>query len=676
MNNNWNERRHRSAARKAAGNDGERRAGGSERATPALASRLGNRGFGAWLDQRVASLQASPQESATAGAARLALDGPVEALGAGHALDAPTRHTYEPLLGTSLAGVRIHDDAAGASMAAGLGARAATLGSHIVFGAGQFDPHGAGGRRLLAHELAHTAQLGHLTPTLAAPFSRAGDALEHGADHAAARMLRGLPAGPLMRASSPRIARVPDGLKNQSERDAEAYNRKKLRESLASLSWSNIKKGMYDGLISGMRGAQKAAFDALRAKVADMPSPRKESLGIVIDVFDEFVGVLISLVLAVVGIVVGFGEGVIDMVIGLVNLVGGIIKWIALMLYSLIDNGEAFDQFNDEIVAAARNIVPGLKKIVADWIERFEKAPIDQGTLMIGELTGQIIALIASFGFAASKAGQVPKLSLAANVPVMTGRGELALAQVALVVDVSSPAAASALVGTQALRVVGSGGGGGGGGGRGSGDGGGEKKPDFSDLNGKEVDKALELLNEKKPPKAPAKEGRGGKKPPPAVPQLAVEDVVAQGVKQLKAQGVKGLHPSEYGSKLHAEVRQIVLQKTGQPPTGWTVAAEQPLGKVVKLRPQFADKTVEEYMKIYGMTERYPTLPEKFRGTVIKNLKPDVFVRAPNGRALVWDLTSQLDSVHLAKTMFYTELIGREIGGFFRIAESYWRKIF
>jgi hypothetical protein len=62
------------------------------------------------------------------------------------------------------------------------------------------------------------------------------------------------------------------------------------------------------------------------------------------------------------------------------------------------------------------------------------------------------------------------------------------------------------------------------------------------------------------------------------------------------------------------------------------------------------------------MTKRYPALPEKFRGTVIKNLKPDVFVRAPNGRALVWDLTSKLDSVHLAKTMFYAELIGRELG--------------
>ena len=45
-----------------------------------------------------------------------------------------------------------------------------------------------------------------------------------------------------------------------------------------------------------------------------------------------------------------------------------------------------------------------------DWLDKFEKAPIDRGSLMIGELTGQIIAFIASFGVAAAKVGQVPKL--------------------------------------------------------------------------------------------------------------------------------------------------------------------------------------------------------------------------------------------------------------------------
>lgn len=638
----------------------------SEAPYSALASRLGNRGFTEWLGERLGG-ERPALPSPVAGAVR---EGFPASLGPGRSLDKHTRASFEPLLGHDLGGVRVHDDAAAAGLAGGLGARAATLGSHILFGAGQFEPHTPAGRHLLAHELAHAVQMGHLSPSFVAPFSARESALERDAGTSADLATKGLPAAPRVRAHAPVIARVPDGIKTREEREAEAYNRKATSQALSSLSWSEIKKSMYAGLISSMRGAQKAAFDALRAKVATMSGPGKEALQALITVFDEFVGVLITLVLAVVGIAVGFGEGVVDMVIGLFKLVLGIIKWIALLLYGFIDNGEAFNQFNEEIVTAARNLVPGLKKIVTDWLDRFQKAPIDQGTLMIGELTGQILALIASFGLAASKAGQVPKIALAAEVPVMTARGELMLSKVAVVVDVSSPAAASTLVGTQAMRVAATGGGGSGG----PGGSGGGKKPDFKDLSEKEIDKALEPL-EGKQPKAPQK-GGGSKKAPPRVPQLAVEDVVAEGVKRLKAQGVSGLGPREYGTKLHAAVREIVLEKTGQPPAGWTVAADEQLGKVVKLRPKFADLTVQQYMKTWGMTERFPALPEKFRNTVVKNLKPDVYVRAPDGRALVWDLTSKLDSVHLAKTMFYAELIGRELGGFFRISESYWRKIF
>jgi len=634
----------------------------------ALAGHLGNRGFGELLGER---LGRTAHPTPVAGAVR---KGYPSSLGPGRTLDKDTRARFEPLLGHDLGGVRIHDDPAAAGVASGLGARAATLGSHIVFGAGQYQPNAPAGRHLIAHELAHAVQMGHLNPSLAAPFTTPDSPLERDAEASASHATRGLPARPRARAHAPVIARVPDGIKTKEEREAEAYGRKKVGEALSSLSWTEIKKQMYAGLISTLRGAQKTAFDALRLKVSMMSGPSAGALDTLITVFDEFVGVLITLVLAIVGIAVGFGEGVVDMVIGVFKLVLGIIKWITLLLYGFIDNGAAFDQFNAEIVAAARNLIPGLKKIVTDWLDRFQKAPIDQGTLMIGELTGQIIALIASFGLAAAKAGQVPKIALAAEVPVMTARGELALSKVAVVVDVSSPAAASALVGTQAMRVAAAGGGGGGpppgGGSGGSGDG---KKPDFKDLSDKEIDKALEPLDKK--PNAPEK-GGGSKKKPVAVPQLAVEDVVAEGVKRLKAQGVSGLGPREYGTKLHAAVREIVLEKTGQPPTGWTVAADEAIGKVVKLRPKFADMTVEQYMKAYAMHDRYPALPEKFRNTVVKNLKPDVYVRAPDGRALVWDLTSKLDSVHLAKTMFYAELIGKELGGLFRISESYWRKIF
>jgi hypothetical protein len=76
----------------------------------------------------------------------------------GRPLDAGTRASFEPLLGRSLAGLRVHDDGLAAASAAAVGAHAYAAGRHVVLGAG---PHRAGtqaGQWLLAHEVAHALQ--------------------------------------------------------------------------------------------------------------------------------------------------------------------------------------------------------------------------------------------------------------------------------------------------------------------------------------------------------------------------------------------------------------------------------------------------------------------------------------------------------------------------------------
>ena len=78
--------------------------------------------------------------------------------GPGRPLDGPVRQTMEEGLGSSLSAVRIHTDSAAAESAYALGARAYTVGNHIVFGASGYEPGSATGRRLLAHELAHVVQ--------------------------------------------------------------------------------------------------------------------------------------------------------------------------------------------------------------------------------------------------------------------------------------------------------------------------------------------------------------------------------------------------------------------------------------------------------------------------------------------------------------------------------------
>ena len=76
----------------------------------------------------------------------------------GQPLEASMRATMESHFGADFAGVQVHTDPSAAASARDVDARAYTVGSHLVFGAGQYAPDTTGGRRLIAHELAHVVQ--------------------------------------------------------------------------------------------------------------------------------------------------------------------------------------------------------------------------------------------------------------------------------------------------------------------------------------------------------------------------------------------------------------------------------------------------------------------------------------------------------------------------------------
>ncbi|HTX75605.1 MAG TPA: DUF4157 domain-containing protein, partial [Terracidiphilus sp.] len=78
----------------------------------------------------------------------------------GQPLDAGIRAFMEPRFGYDLSGVRVHSGTAAERSARDINANAYTVGQNIVFGAGQYAPHQAHGRKLLAHELAHVIQQG------------------------------------------------------------------------------------------------------------------------------------------------------------------------------------------------------------------------------------------------------------------------------------------------------------------------------------------------------------------------------------------------------------------------------------------------------------------------------------------------------------------------------------
>jgi hypothetical protein len=78
--------------------------------------------------------------------------------------------------------VRVHTDASAAAQAQQIGARAFTAGKDIYFAAGEYQPDTAAGRRLIAHEVAHTVQSSDApadhtrTSTAADPHERKADA--------------------------------------------------------------------------------------------------------------------------------------------------------------------------------------------------------------------------------------------------------------------------------------------------------------------------------------------------------------------------------------------------------------------------------------------------------------------------------------------------------------------
>ena len=105
----------------------------------------------------------------------------------GSPLPAELRAMLERALGTSLDGIRVHDDGPSAAAAAAIGARAFAIGRDIHFASGTYRPGDPDGQRLIAHEVAHAVQHGTAAPPAASAggdleLSQPGDAAEVEAD--------------------------------------------------------------------------------------------------------------------------------------------------------------------------------------------------------------------------------------------------------------------------------------------------------------------------------------------------------------------------------------------------------------------------------------------------------------------------------------------------------------
>ncbi len=100
------------------------------------------------------------QRAATGGAAPASVPASVlRTIGsAGRPLDSGARAAMEARFGRDFSAVRVHTDHGAAESARAVNARAYTVGQHIAFDRGQYQPDTPAGRHLLAHELTHTVQ--------------------------------------------------------------------------------------------------------------------------------------------------------------------------------------------------------------------------------------------------------------------------------------------------------------------------------------------------------------------------------------------------------------------------------------------------------------------------------------------------------------------------------------
>ena len=132
----------------------------------------------------------------------------------GEPLDATTREFMETRFGRTFGDVRVHTGGQADASARAVNALGYTLGRDIVFAAGEYAPHTAHGRRLLAHELAHVVQQGGGASPAAGQLSAAEPAT----------LQRAIPTrgSSERRANAPRIAEMRRHIEAMRQRMAEA----------------------------------------------------------------------------------------------------------------------------------------------------------------------------------------------------------------------------------------------------------------------------------------------------------------------------------------------------------------------------------------------------------------------------------------------------------------------
>jgi hypothetical protein len=180
----------------------------------------------------------------------------------------------EPRFGRDFSGVRVHTDSAAAESARAVNANAYTVGQHIVFDEGKYNPSSTSGKQLLAHELAHTVQQHGLRRSAEdVPLHENGEyhRLEREAETAAGEVVASpMPASPLptTAASRPMLSRAERNSPGSGPSPKGNSNRE----------WEDVKKGPLKtaGAKQIAWAPEGSVFAEVAVNMGELPLPAKK----------------------------------------------------------------------------------------------------------------------------------------------------------------------------------------------------------------------------------------------------------------------------------------------------------------------------------------------------------------------------------------------------------------
>lgn len=147
---------------------------------------------------------------------------------------------------------------------------------------------------------------------------------------------------------------------------------------------------------------------------------------------------------------------------------------------------------------------------------------------------------------------------------------------------------------------------------------------------------------------------------------LAIDNVRAD----LRSEWLPARH---FGTKLHSELEALARTHFDSA-SELAIAAERSLDQFDSVPSRVKEMSIEEFVDQSPVLKPYKSELRRAFGSLegrVGAKKPDLVIRGP-AQTIVWDLTSRSRPVHLAKTLFYAEVLRRG-DEMVLIGETYWR---